>query len=340
MKDGCRDNRAKGNEEKSKGDKKLKKIDFPGMEIKTVAPVIISASTRTDIPAFFSDWFISRWKKGKFLSVNRFGLKEYILNKNARVVVFWTKNPAPLLNRIDDLNALGVNYYYQYTLNDYDEEGLEPNVPPLKDRVKTFIDLSKKIGKNRVVWRFDPLMLTKNIDAEKLIQKVYSLADQIAGYTESLVVSLANLNKHKNVKRKLENAGIRDFSEGEIEFVAKKLVEVGKTFTIDVVACRDEGLTKYGISPNKCIDDDLMKRVFSQDKKLMAFLGDGTGLKNKGQIKTCGCIVSKDIGHFNTCQHFCVYCYANASDSVVKTKIGKAIEKGSLFMIPDRLELR
>ena len=269
--------------------------------------------------------------------MNRYGLKENISNENARVVIFWTKDPAPLLNRLDDLNALGVNYYFQYTLNDYEEEGFEPNVPPLKDRVKTFVNLSKQIGKDRVIWRFDPLMLTKNFDAEKLIGKVFGLAEQVAGYTESLVVSLANLNEHKNVKRKLETAGIRDFSEDEIEFVASKLIEIGQRFNIDVVACREEDLTKYGISSNKCIDDGLMRRAFNQDAKLMAFLGDGHGLKNSGQIKACGCIASKDIGHFNSCRHFCVYCYANASENVVKNNIEK-LKEGTILMIPGQLE--
>jgi DNA repair photolyase len=313
--------------------------DSTGVLKKAATPVIISASSRTDIPAFFTDSFIDQWKKGYFISVNRYGLKEYISTQNARVVVFWTKNPAPLFNRLDDLNALGINYYFQYTLNDYEEEGFEPNVPPLKDRIETFINLSKSIGKERVVWRFDPLIVTESMDAEKLMGKVFGLADQFASYTEKLVVSLSSLNEHKNVKRKLEDAGIRDFNDEEIQFVASNLIELGQRFNIDVVACREEGLTKYGLNSNKCIDDGLMRRAFSEDTKLMAFLGDGQGLKNKGQIKSCGCIASKDIGQFNTCQHFCVYCYANSSEKAVNNKIEKA-EEGSLFMIPDQLEVQ
>jgi hypothetical protein len=180
-------------------------------------------------------------------------------------------------------------------------------------------------------------MLTNNTDAEKLVGKVFRLAEQIAGYTEKLVVSLASLDEHKNVKRKLEKAGIRDFTNDEIKFVAGKLRELCQRFNINVVACREEGFAQYGIGTTKCIDDGLMRRAFSDDVKLMAFLGDGTGLKNKGQVKACGCITSKDIGHFNSCQNFCVYCYANASERVVNKNIEKA-GGGNFFMIPDQMK--
>ena len=118
------------------------------------------------------------------------------------------------------------------------------------------------------------------------------------------------------------------------------MIEIGQRFNINVVACREESLIKYGINPNKCIDDGLTRRAFNEDVKLMAFLGDGNGLKNSGQIKACGCIASKDIGHFNSCQHLCVYCYANASENVVNKNIEKAANEGNFFMIPDQLETR
>jgi len=329
----------KAMKKKFNGKDKIKIEDHAGVEKEAATPVIISASSRTDIPAFFTDSFIDQWEKGFFVSVNRYGLKEYISTQNARVVVFWTKNPAPLLRRIDDLSSLGVNYYFQFTLNDYEEEGFESNVPPLEDRIETFINLSKSIGKERIIWRFDPLIVTGSMDAEKLMRKVSGLAEQVAPYTEKLVVSLSSLNEHKNVKRKLEEVGIRDFSENEIEFIASQLLELGQRFNIDVVACREESLTKYGLNSNKCIDDGLMRRAFSEDTKLMAFLGDGQGLKNKGQIKSCGCIMNKDIGQFNTCHHFCVYCYANSSGNAVKKKIEMAKE-GRIFMVPNQLEVQ
>ncbi len=292
----------------------------PGrVEVEAFAPKIISASRRTDIPAFFSDKFIENWRKGYFKSQNRFGQTEYMAVENARCVVFWTKNPAPLMNRLDDFEQFGVNYYFHFTLNDYEQEGLEPNVPPLKDRIATFIRLSERIGKERVIWRFDPLVLTERISKERLVEKVFTLAEQVAGHTENLVVSFLDLDKYKNNKKRLKRAGFRDFSHDEIKFVASHLAEISERFGIRVATCRENDLSEYGIAKNKCIDDDLMRRVFSEDVPLMNFLAGGNNLKDPGQPKSCGCIVSKDIGSYDTCRHLCTYCYAISSKKAIKS---------------------
>lgn len=295
------------------GQGKEKDNDRRRIEVEAFAPKIISASRRTDIPAFFADQFIENWGKGHFLTQNRYGAKAYISVENTRCVVFWTKNPGPLLNRLDDFDKFGVNYYFQFTLNDYEQEGFEPNVPSLEDRIETFVQLSNRIGKKRVVWRFDPLVVTNNITKEMLVEKVFSLAEQLAGHTEKLVISFLDLEKHKNVKTRLEKVRFRNFSEDEIKFVASRLGEISNRFGIKVATCREDDLSEYGVEKNKCIDDGLMRHVFKEDALLMNFLDGGQGLKDAGQSKACGCIVSKDIGTYNTCRHFCLYCYATSS---------------------------
>lgn len=308
-----------------------------GTEIEATAPVIISASRATDLPGFYSDWFIERLRQGYLVKRHPRNSKiaETISFSKTRLIVFWTKNPEPMFKYLDEIDQKGIGYYFQYTLNDYEKDNLEPNLPSLQKRIDYFKTLSEKIGKERVVWRFDPLILTDLISKEKLVEKVHGIMSQLTGYTEKLVISFCDY--YGKVVRNLINAGInyRGFSEDEKNYVAKHLGEMGKEFGIEVATCAENnGLSPYGIGRNKCIDDDLIRRVFSKDTALMEFIGDGTGLKDKGQRTLCGCIVSKDIGEYNTCLHLCKYCYANYSEETVKKNFERISQTGEM-LLPD-----
>jgi len=309
-----------------------------GETVSAQAPVIISASRSTDIPTFYADWFVERWKAGYVKWMNPFnGIPLYVSFKNARVVVFWTKNPKPMLQHIDFLNENIKNYYFQYTLNDYDKEGFEVKVPKLETRINIFKELSDRIGKERVVWRFDPLMLTDTLNVQELLKRVEKIADQLYKHTSKLVFSFADIAIYKKVESNLrrENISYIEFNpETMIEF-AEGLTTMNKNWNLELATCAEKfDLNKYGIIHNKCVDDDLMIKLFSHDKILMNFLGvkfiepnlldpDGKiekikNLKDKGQREACGCIMSKDIGEYNTCPHECVYCYANTSPEKAK----------------------
>ncbi|MEN4046983.1 DUF1848 family protein [Sulfurimonas sp. NWX367] len=172
--------------------KKQKIILENGTTTEAQAPVIISASRATDIPTFYADWFVSRWEAGYLKWTNPFNNKPlYVSFANTRLVVFWTKNPRPMFKYLDYLDANIPNYYFQYSLNDYDKEGYEAKVPNVENRIKTFIELSKRLGKKRVVWRYDPLLLTTEIDVAELLRRVKNIGDQIYNYTEKLVFSFA-----------------------------------------------------------------------------------------------------------------------------------------------------
>src|SRR5574344_37282 len=152
-----------------------------GKTVSAQMPVIISASRSTDIPAFYADWFMERAREGFVKWYNPFnGVPLYVSFKKARLVVFWSKNPKPMLAHLDELDRVFPNYYFQYTLNDYFAEGIEPRVPKVEDRVETFLRLSERIGRERVVWRFDPLMLTDTLDVPALLSKIERLGDRIA----------------------------------------------------------------------------------------------------------------------------------------------------------------
>ena len=315
------------------------------------APVIISASRSTDIPAFYADWFMNRLRAGYCVWYNPFNQKPmYISFAKTKVVVFWTKNPEPMLKYLPELDKLGLHYYFQVTLNDYVDEGLEPNVGPVGHRVEVFKRLSDAIGKEKVIWRFDPLIVTPHLSARQLVSKVYHVGNQLKGYTNKLVFSFIDVKAY----RKVQNNLIK-----ETPYYTRETVESAEpsgSYLVELVEglaklrdhWKDEGwdltlatcgesidLEKYGIEHNRCIDGDLMERLFSDDKELVYYLHTGNlpepdlfggipdipeerkNLKDKGQRKVCGCMISKDIGMYNTCRHFCVYCYANTSKELV-----------------------
>jgi hypothetical protein len=165
-----------------------------GEKVKAQAPVIISASRSTDIPAFYADWFFHRLRVGYSAWTNPFnGVKGYVSYQNTRFIVFWSKNPRPLLEHLDELKERGISFYIQYTLNDYINEGLEPNVPNVDVRIKTFQELVHKLGLGHVIWRFDPLVLTDQIDIYKLLDKIKYIGDKLKGYTEKLVFSFVDI---------------------------------------------------------------------------------------------------------------------------------------------------
>jgi DNA repair photolyase len=252
--------------------------------------------------------------------------------------VFWSKNPKPMLKHLDYLDERIRNYYFQFTLNDYDVERLEPNVPNVQSRIDTFIELSERIGKNKVIWRFDPLILTDKIGVDELLEKAESIGNQLKNYTEKMVFSFADIKLYNKVQNNLRKNAInyQEFNESRMNEFASGLQQLNNFWEFEIGTCAEKiPLEKYGIVHNKCIDDDLIIKLFSKDKILMDFLGvkikdpqilfpgdeieDKEKKKNnkdKGQREFCGCIFSKDIGEYNTCPHLCEYCYANASKEI------------------------
>lgn len=300
------------------------------------APVIVSASRSTDIPAFYGDWFIHRLKIGYSAWTNPFnGVKSYVSYHNTRLIVFWSKDPKRLLDKgglLDYLAHKDINCYIQFTLNDYAEEKLECGVPELEERIGTFKALVDKLGFGKVIWRFDPLILTDRIRVDDLLNKVYKIGNMLNGYTEKLVFSYADISSYRKVKANLEQNGIkyREFQEADMIQFAARLQELNRSWGYTLATCGEKiDIEKYGIIHNKCVDDDLMIKYFSDDDVLMKHLGveiEEPGLfggeikiikkknnKDKGQRQFCGCIMSKDIGEYNTCAHLCEYCYANNS---------------------------
>ena len=189
---------------------KVEIVNDDGETVLAQAPIIVSASRSTDIPTFYADWFVERWKAGYVKWKNPFnGVPLYVSFKNTRVVVFWTKNPKPMMKHLDFLDKNVKNYYFQFSLNDYDKEGFEGKVPRLESRIETFKELSNRIGKEKVVWRFDPLLLTNEIDVKELLKRLEKIGDELYKYTNKLVFSFADIGIYKKVESNLNKANIQ-----------------------------------------------------------------------------------------------------------------------------------
>jgi len=334
---------------------KISIISDCGETVEATAPVIISASRSTDIPAFYAKWFFNRLAKGYCTWYNPFNQqKMYISFKNCKVIVFWTKNPKPILPYLHELDERGIHYYFQVTLNDYVNEGFEPNVPSVDERVETFRQLSKMLGRERVIWRFDPLIITPTIDPRELLKRIWNVGNKLNGYTDKLVFSFIDVKAYRKVQNNIvketqlftkDDVGNAEANYAQrIEIVQglQKIREAWRRdgWNIEMATCAEDiDLESYGIKHNSCIDGELMKRIFADDEELVYYLhtlkwpernmfGELPPLpkkekkiKDTGQRKICGCMVSKDIGMYNTCRHLCVYCYANTSkECVLKNK--------------------
>lgn len=322
-----------------------------GEKVEASAPVIISASRSTDIPAFYAKWFFNRLAKGYCAWYNPFNQqKMYISFANCKVLVFWTKNPKPIIPYLHELDKRGIHYYFQVTLNDYVNEGFEPSVSSVEERVETFKQLSDMIGHERVIWRFDPLIITPYLTPRALLTKIWHVGNLLKGYTDKLVFSFVDVKAYRKVQNNLvketnyfskEDVESAEMNEAQRQEVIEGLVKIRAAWkeqgwNVTLATCAEAfDYDAYGIEHNRCIDGELIERVFGEDKELVYYLHTGKlpepslfgelpplpekskNLKDKGQRKICGCMVSKDIGMYNTCRHFCVYCYANTSKELV-----------------------
>lgn len=302
--------------------------DDSGAEVTAQAPLIISASRATDIPAFYADWFFRRLEKGYVRWRNPFsGQDSYVSFGNTRFIVFWSKNPAPLLPYLPILKERGIGCYIQYTLNDYEAEGLEPNVPPLSQRIETFRRAVEALGRGAVVWRFDPLILTDKINIDTLLEKIAHIGNALTGYTEKLVFSFADIESYKKVSRNLRQSGInyREWDEESMRESAARLSTLNRNnWNLELATCAERiDLSEYGIGHNRCIDPELISSLAPDDEILQNFLYNAK--TDTGQRKACGCILSKDIGAYNTCPHGCLYCYANTSSASALSNYKKSI---------------
>jgi hypothetical protein len=272
--------------------------------------MIISASRRTDIPAFYSRWFINRIRAGYCTVPNPFNRKQVsrisLRPEDVDVIVFWTRNPQPLLAHLDELDERGYRYYFQFTILN-NPRFLDVNNPPLDAAIKVFQTLTTQ-RPQRAIWRYDPIVISEKTDFEYHLQNYERIAQALQGHTTRSVISILDQYKKANKRlRSLEqqqHIKIQDFDDQpELLYnFLTALAGIAQQYGMELVSCAETiDLQPCGIRPGKCIDDDYIQTVFGLDV---------THKKDAAQREACGCVASRDIGMYDTCLFGCQYCYA------------------------------
>jgi len=273
--------------------------------------MIISASRRTDVPAFYSNWFMKRIEAGHCDVPNPFNPRQVtevsLKPEDVDVIVFWTRNASPLMPHIDELDRKGHRYTFLYTMMD-NPRPMDPRCPSMKEALGTFKALSDRIGPERVTWRYDPIVFSNATNPEFHKRTYETIAKQLQGYTNRSIISLVTVyRKARQRLTALRQAGI-DLMECEGEAFVDLMMFMASTArenNMTLLSCAQEGdLALYGIQPGKCIDDGLIREVFGLEV---------SPTKDPSQRKACGCVVSKDIGMYDSCLYGCAYCYATNS---------------------------
>ncbi len=272
--------------------------------------MIISASRRTDIPSYYSEWFFKRIEEGfvdvrnpmNIHRISRISLDNSVVDG----IVFWTKNPIPMLDKLDRLKK--YTYYFQFTINPYGKD-VEQNLPSKKNVIiPTFKKLSRLIGPEKVIWRYDPIFLASKYDIEWHIDSFKYIAKELSGYTEKCVISFLDL--YRNTQNNTKDMGLLRLNANVMRKIAEYFSEIAYQYHIKLESCSESiDLMKFGIEHGHCIDRRLFERL----------LGCSLNVdKDKNQREECGCVASIDIGMYNTCKNHCKYCYANYNQNIVK----------------------
>ena len=272
--------------------------------------MILSISRRTDIPAFYSDWFFERLKEGFVYTRNpmnpRLVSRLELSTDTVDCMVFWTKNPAPMLERLSELEP--YPYYFQFTLTSYGRD-VEAHVPHKREvMIPVFQKLAESIGSKRVIWRYDPILFTPRYTVEYHIRAFRQIAEALRGYTRKCVISF--VDTYAKNARKLQDLGVYELPKEELENFAATLCAIAEDNGMVMASCCEEiDLSHCGIAHNACIDKNLIEEIIGCRLK---------GARDRNQRKECGCMESIDIGTYHTCANGCVYCYANHSQARVK----------------------
>lgn len=291
-------------------------------------PQVISVSRRTDIPAFYGDWFVNRLRSGHVVAFNPFGGQRYevsLLPEDVAGLVFWSKNFAPFLPVLSEIARGGFGFYLQYTITGL-PSSLEPNVPDWKSAAATFRELARRYRPEAVQWRFDPVVLTERITPEATLERFRRIADMLAGYTRRCIFSF--MDPYAKVRRNMAKYEAEEgdtVREPDIQLrreLAADLAREAKARGMQLAACCEPDLVGGDVTGARCVDGNLLRELFP---------GCRAPVEPRPTREGCGCTVSRDIGAYDTCRHGCLYCYANANKDIALR--GRVNPKGESLTI-------
>ena len=271
--------------------------------------MLLFVSGRTDIPAFYSDWFMNRLRAG-FVDVRNpyYGeqVSRYRLSRDVvDCLVFCTKNPAPMLKHLDELKSFGIGLYFFVTITPY-EKDVEPNVPEKGKVMDSFIELSRALGIEKVCWRYDPIFTDEKYSVSFHIKAFRQMAEKLRGASDRCIISFIDLYE----KTKKNFPGVKEVSEADQKFLASSLSRIAFENGIKVESCAEKlDLTAFGVEKGACISREIIEKATN------THLIQRTGTQN---LRThCACLPTHDIGAYNSCPHLCKYCYANYDSKIV-----------------------
>ena len=275
--------------------------------------MILSASRRTDIPNYYSEWLARRFRAGflcvrnpmNFRQVSRITLNPNVID----CIVFWTKNPAPMLPYLDEYRR--YMYYFQFTLTGYGKD-IEPGLPDKRRiLIPAFCELADRIGRDRVIWRYDPIFLSDHYTLDYHVKAFTRIAEALAGRTRRVVISF--LDDYEKTKRNMKGINIQGLTKEKMRRLAHSFAVIAGRYGMEIQTCAEKiDLSEYGITHGACIDREYIEHL------LGCRLRAG---KDHGQRPECRCMESVEIGSYHTCRNGCRYCYANFSDGRVQARI-------------------
>ncbi len=277
--------------------------------------MILSVSRRTDIPNYYSDWFFNRIKDGYVYVRNPMNAHQVskidISPEVVDCIVFWTKNPEPMIKRLYEMKA--YNFYFQFTLTGYGKD-MECNIPHKKEKmIPIFQQLSKEIGCEKVIWRYDPIIFTKKYTPEYHLKAFEQIATSLKGYTKRCVISFVDV--YAKNKKNMDLLDFYDMDKPQLVEFAKEISRIAKENGMTIGSCAESiDLDECGIEHNCCIDKKLIENIIGCRLNIE---------KDKNQRQECGCMESVEIGTYNTCKNGCKYCYANYSEESVSKNCNK-----------------
>lgn len=276
--------------------------------------MIISVSRRTDIPAFYTPWFINRLRAGFCYVQNPMNRKQIrSITLTPEVVdffVFWTRNGTPLLSYLQDLKP--YHFYFQWTLTAYGRE-VEPNLPPLEKRIEQFQQLAETFGSHRVVWRYDPIFLSSTYTVKWHLEQIELISTALSGFTDTMVFSF--YDNYKKCDMVMQQLGYNRETAADIKELATGIYRRGQAAGMNVSTCAEAiDLSSSGIAHGACINAERIEQITGRRC---------SAKRDKNQRAHCLCIESVDIGIYHSCPHLCRYCYANGSEKQVWQRFKK-----------------
>lgn len=272
--------------------------------------MILNTGLRTDIPGFFSEWFYNRIDEG-FVYVRNPYAKNHIYSYKLDpelidCIIFTTKNPRPMFRNLEKIDKF--NQYWHVTITPYGKE-IEPNVPPVDEVIDSFKFLSERLGKEKVTLRYDPIFISEKYSLEKHIESFDYILDSLSDYTTEAIISFIDL--YEKTKRNFPNA--KEVTQDERLRIGEEFAKIGEKYNIKVKTCVEgTELERFGIDSSGCMTKEVIEKAINKNLNIP---------KQKARNGECYCLLNNDIGEYNTCDHGCLYCYANSNKRLVKRNL-------------------